>query len=88
MTDDGLYTEGDRVRVRCDYGYELWGDARITCQASGNWSGALPFIRHPPYPSYPPLFACLGKNNKELQFISVVEPGFAHDGGTNPPVAH
>ena len=69
MTDDGLYTEGDVVEFRCYYGYQMWGEDRITCQASGNWSGALAFTQSPPLPSFPPFHACLGNNKQIFQFI-------------------
>ena len=34
-----------RVRVSCDDGYELFGDAILVCQASGMWSGVRPVCR-------------------------------------------
>ena len=33
---------GARVRVSCDDGYELFGDAILVCQATGLWSGVRP----------------------------------------------
>ena len=33
---------GARVRVSCDDGYEMFGDAVLVCQASGLWSGVSP----------------------------------------------
>ena len=36
---------GARVRVSCDDGYELFGDAILVCQASGHWSGIIPICR-------------------------------------------
>ena len=33
---------GARVRVSCDDGYELFGDAILVCQASARWSGVRP----------------------------------------------
>jgi len=39
------YTEGDTLKVSCDYGYELQGQEEIRCLASGEWEHDLPVCK-------------------------------------------
>ena len=36
--DGGATTYNEKVSVQCDEGYELIGDAEITCLANGRWN--------------------------------------------------
>ena len=40
--DVGGFNIGVRVHVQCEFGYNLIGDAALTCLTNGNWSSSLP----------------------------------------------
>jgi hypothetical protein len=40
------YVFGFRILISCEEGYELDGSKEATCQASGNWSTAMPTCRY------------------------------------------
>ena len=40
-----IYTVGETIAFSCLQGYEVVGDAQLTCLTGGGWSGVIPYCR-------------------------------------------
>ncbi|XP_035660890.1 uncharacterized protein LOC118405495 [Branchiostoma floridae] len=71
------------IQFRCQRGYEIEGDERITCQADGTWSGNVPVCRDidgcSPNPCAPRA-TCTDTPAPGIGATCTCEPGYEGDG--------